>query len=296
MVGKLVNNTLGMVGGLVGGLLGTPGQQSASNGPGKSGSAPGHTGLAPPGQGGPNPGKSHASPELQPILNKDQFEQGPPPKASQEDRKAAKEAEKDDDDSKAPQGPVGPPEVIGRKSPGGKDVWVSQLEPTGKDTSYSNGEQNCAPAVAAMVARSAGYGKDLTDAQLITHLGQVGGTTDQGTSGNGVIAMYNQMGMDTSAVAGANLDWMKAELNAGHHVNVLGDFYEVPGRVDSTQSAGHYLNVTGMTLGGNFLVKDPWDPTITEMTAAQMQNFIASGPQGGFAISAWKPTGVPTAE
>ncbi|HZN94745.1 MAG TPA: C39 family peptidase [Myxococcales bacterium] len=279
----------------MGGLLGSPGQQHASSGPGKSGSAPGHTGAA--------PGLSHASKDLQPLLNKDQFEEGPP-KASKEDKKTAKEAEKSDDgksteggddDSKGVQAPVGPPEIVGRKAVAGKTPWVSQLEPAGKDTSYLNGEQNCAPAVAAMVARNAGYGKDLTDSQLIMHLGEVGGTTNQGTSGNGLIAMYNQMGMDTNATAGANLDWMRAELQAGRHVNVLGDFYEVPGRIDGAQSAGHYLNVTGMTLGGDFLVQDPWDPNVTQLTAAQLQNFITSGPQGGFAVSAWNPIGAPVA-
>jgi len=289
----LVGNTVGGVGNLVGGLLGTSGQ-NATSGPGKSGSAPGHTGAA--------PGLSHASKDLTEGVLKDNFEQhAPPPKVELkgDEKKEAKEIEKDaEKDAKQGGGtvdPAGPPEVVGRKGPAGKTPWISQFDPVGKDSTYSNGEQNCGPAVAAAVARNVGYGKELTDAQLIMHLGQAGGTSNQGTSGNGMIAMYNEMGMDTNATAGANLDWMKAELQAGHHVNVLGDYYEVPGRVDGAQTAGHYLGVTGMTLDGSFLVNDPADPSVTQLTAAQLQNFITSGPQGGFAISAWNPIGAPVA-
>jgi peptidase C39-like protein len=281
---NLVGNIVGGVGNGVGGLLGGHQQHQVqgSGGPGKSDLAPGHGAALNHGQA------KKLSEETQKLLQDDQFQQPPPalvdikPGGTGERPKPKEEGE-----DRSAQETGGPPEVTGRKGPAGKDPWISQIAPDGADESYKNGDQNCAPAVAAMVARNIGFGKDMTDAKLITELGTVGGTTAQGTSGNGLIAMFEHMGMQTNATPGPDLGWMQQELQAGHHVAVLGDYYEVPNHQQDGATSGHYLDVTGMTKEGNFLVNDPADPSTSELTAAQMQKFIASAPNGGFAISAW---------
>jgi len=78
-------------------------------------------------------------------------------------------------------------------------------------------------------------------------------------------------------------------------VTALGDYYEVPGRIDPTKTSGHYLDITGVNQDGSFQVNDPANTDLAMMTRAQMQDFITSAPQGGFAISAWKPTGAAAA-
>jgi hypothetical protein len=184
----------------------------------------------------------------------------------------------------------GPPAVIGRTGPEGKPVpHISQFNPAGADAAY-NGTMNCGPAGAAMIARSVGYGKELTDAQLVNKLAAVGGTDPNvGTSGNGMIAMFEEMGMTTAAREGADLGWIQGELQAGKFVTALGDFYEVPGRVDPGLSSGHYLTVIGMDRQtGDFQVMDSADAQVRSLTPAQLSNFINSLPEGGFTISAAK--------
>lgn len=170
--------------------------------------------------------------------------------------------------------------------------WVDQLNPTGADASYTNGAMNCGPACGAMIARDIGFDANLSDAQLIDTLGQIGQTDETGTSGNGVIAMLDAMGMDTAATPGADMSWITSQLQAGHYITALGDFYQVPGRIDPSLTAGHYLDVTGYTAAtasasASYQVSDPMNEALNAMTYAQLQNFITSGPGGGFAIASW---------
>jgi hypothetical protein len=101
--------------------------------------------------------------------------------------------------------------------------------------------------------------------------------------------MYEHMGLDTNAAKGADLAWMQQQLQAGHHVTALGDYYEVPGHTEVGKTAGHYLDVTGMTAKGDFLVNDPANTKLDSMTQAEMTNFINQAQDGGFVLSAWKP-------
>jgi hypothetical protein len=167
--------------------------------------------------------------------------------------------------------------------------WVSQNDPTGKDANYLNGAENCGPAVLAMIAKA--NGKEplgTTDAQFISNEMKVAGTNAQGTTGNGMIAALQNMGMQTAANPGGDLNWINSQLQQGHDVIANGDFYSVPGHTDPTLVAGHYIAVTGVNQGV-YTVSDPAAQnagTLT-MTADQLQAFIAAHPQGGFTIATW---------
>jgi len=165
--------------------------------------------------------------------------------------------------------------------------FVSQYDPLGKDANYKNGPENCGPAVLASIAKANGLQPaGMTDAALITKEMGVAGTTGQGTTGNGMIAALQDMGMKTAATPGADMNWINGQLAQGHEVVANGDFYSVPGRVDDKQVAGHYIAVTNVA-NGLYSVTDPADSSVHTMTADQLAAFINNHPQGGFAISAW---------
>ena len=178
------------------------------------------------------------------------------------------------------------PDITGAVNAQAKPLpFVDQYNPVGKDGSYLNGDMNCGPALLASIAKSRGQTGGLTDAQLITQLGKTAGTTAEGTSGNGMIAGLADLGMQTTARAGSDLNWINSQLAQGHDVLANGDFYSVPGRIDPNQVAGHYIAVTGVN-NGIYSVTDPAGGSIS-MTAAQLDAFIKSHPQGGFTIAAW---------
>src|SRR5215470_14240362 len=93
--------------------------------------------------------------------------------------------------------------------------FVSQIQPAGASGSY-DGSMNCGPAVLAGIAKGHGLAGVLSDADLIEELVGVAGTTSMGTTGNGMIAALDWMGMETSASQGADLDWIDNELASGH--------------------------------------------------------------------------------
>jgi len=167
--------------------------------------------------------------------------------------------------------------------------WVSQYDPTGKDASYLNGTENCGPAVLAMIAKA--NGKEpmgTTDASFISNEMKIAGTNAQGTTGNGMIAALQDMGMQTAANPGGDLNWINSQLQQGHEVIANGDFYSVPGHTDPSLVAGHYVAVTGVN-NGVYTISDPAAKNATPitMTADQLQAFIAAHPQGGFTIATW---------
>ena len=126
----------------------------------------------------------------------------------------------------------------------------------------------------------------MTDAQLVMDLGMKAGTTAEGTSGNGMIAGLESLGMQTAATPGANLGWIDSQLLQGHTVMSNGDYYSVPQHYDQGKLAGHYIAITGVN-NGLYTVKDPADASVSTMTAQQLQNFIAAHPEGGFSLAAW---------
>jgi hypothetical protein len=111
--------------------------------------------------------------------------------------------------------------------------FISQYSPDGADANYKNGDQNCGPAVLAMIAKANGLKPaGMTDAQLVSLQMAKAGTTAAGTTGNGLIAALEDMGMQTAASPGANLNWINSELQQGREVIANGDFYSVPGHTD----------------------------------------------------------------
>jgi hypothetical protein len=186
--------------------------------------------------------------------------------------------------------PAGKPPVnLGQPLPAtanaGTVPHVDQYNPIGKDgVPYTNGDANCGPAVMAMIAKATGQDGGLTDAALINKLGEIGGTTAKGTTGNGMIAIAESLGLNTAAREGADLNWINQQLVAGNRVAVNGDFYTVPGRYDPNLASGHYLLVTGYQ-DGKYNVVDPASSAVTQMTANEMQAYIVNQPEGGFSIS-----------
>jgi hypothetical protein len=172
--------------------------------------------------------------------------------------------------------------------------WIGQMAPTGAATDY-NGLMNCGPAAGAMIARDIGFEFEpkMTDAALVNRLAEIGQTSPTlGTTGNGMLAMYEEMGLETAATRGADMDWINSQLSAGRYVTALGDYYAVPERLDDSKTAGHYLALTGYheatpNKDAWYAISDPAASSVDRMTAAQLQSFITSAPEGGFAISCW---------
>jgi hypothetical protein len=178
--------------------------------------------------------------------------------------------------------------VAGNPGPAGGTPFISQYTPNGADANYRNGDANCGPTVMAMIARGYNQGGNITDAQLINRLGDIGGTDHTGTSGNGLIAMAEHLGLKTGAAAGANVDWAVAQLQQGKYVIANGDFYEIPQHRDPNNTSGHYVLLTGLDRNGNVLVRDPADQSARVMTIDQLRQFEAAHPNGGFNISVWR--------
>jgi hypothetical protein len=82
--------------------------------------------------------------------------------------------------------------------------FVDQLNPAGKTPSY-NGTEYCGPALLAGIAKTRGMTGGLSDAALIERLATVAGTVADGTTGHGMIAGLNFLGLRTDANPGGDL-------------------------------------------------------------------------------------------
>lgn len=166
--------------------------------------------------------------------------------------------------------------------------FIDQFNPAGKGPFY-DGSEYCGPALLAGIAKTRGLSSGMSDADLVSVLAYMAGTDPAtGTTGNGMIAALEAMGMHTDANQGGDLEWIDDELASGHDVIANGDFYSVPGRENPGLHAGHYIAITAARNGwSSYKVTDPADPKVTSMTDTQVEKFIRSHPQGGFTISAW---------
>ena len=168
----------------------------------------------------------------------------------------------------------------------GKVPYINQYRPDGAERGYSNGSSNCGPTSMAMIARSFGYGEGLSDAQLINKLGGIGGTTGAGTSVNGIVAMATAMGKNAQMKGpGANVDWIRSQLEAGKLVVANGDYYAMPPHQNESRTSGHYVTVAGIDDKGNFIIRDPADANVKTVTAEQLAHFLNSNPNGGYQVS-----------
>ena len=184
-------------------------------------------------------------------------------------------------------GAAGTTAVGGQSTGAGNVPWISQYNPSGAQNGYSNGPANCGPTSMAMIARSLGKGDGMTDAQLINHLGQVGGTTADGSSVNGIVAMAQDIGANAEIHGPhADMNWIDQQLASGGKIVANGDYYAEPGHASGGRQSGHYLVVDGKNADGTYSIKDPADGSETRMTAAELARFINSNPvNGGYCVS-----------
>lgn len=164
---------------------------------------------------------------------------------------------------------------------------ISQMNPTGANANYTNAAMNCGPTVLAMIGDAYGKKPDgMTDAAYINQLGTLAKTTGAGTTGNGMIAALNDMGFQTAANKGGDLNWINDQLAQGHQVIANGDYYSINGHTSPDQEAGHYVAVTAYD-GTNYKVADPATGNVITMSPTELANFVAHHPEGGFTLATW---------
>lgn len=194
-------------------------------------------------------------------------------------------------DSFTPGGPAQgkpQPQPLGPGAQGDGVPWISQMDPKGEDKSYKNADQNCGPAVMAMLAREHGKGQGTDDADLISKLGQVGGTDGTGTTGNGLIAMGQELGLNATPNKGADSQWVMGQLAQGKDVVANGDYNKLPNHSDPTkpqETSPHYILLTGIDKSGNITVEDPMDPNLRSLTPAQLDAYNNGQAEGGFNVA-----------
>jgi len=166
----------------------------------------------------------------------------------------------------------------------GATPYINQIKPADRPPQYQ-GAMYCGPTVMAMIARARGFAPELTDAQLIERFAKVGGTTPEGTSGNGLIAIGQELGMNARPSAGADLRFIDGELAQGRAVVAQGDYWALPPHADPGQDSGHFILVQGRDPAGNYRVNDPMTDKVAVITADTLRNYIQSAQGGGFSVS-----------
>ncbi|MDB5101632.1 MAG: hypothetical protein JWM80_6053 [Cyanobacteria bacterium RYN_339] len=163
---------------------------------------------------------------------------------------------------------------------------IDQYHPNGEDQGYYNGSANCGPTSMAMIARAFGWGGDLSDAKLINSLGAAGGTTAEGTSVNGIVAMARAIGKSGEIKQGADAAWIRDQLEGGHLVVANGDYYAMAPHDNGRNigQGGHYVAVIGLE-GDRFIVNDPADKNVHLVSGPDLETFIRSNRNGGYQIA-----------
>jgi len=167
----------------------------------------------------------------------------------------------------------------------GAAPYINQLDPEKRAPQYQ-GQEYCGPTVMAMIARSRGYGEGLSDSQLIEQFARIGGTDPAtGTTGNGMLAIAQQLGLHTTPAQGADLNFINGQLAQGRPVAALGNYYALPPHVEAGKNSGHYILVQGQDALGNYRVSDPMTDKVTVITPETLRGFMTANPEGQFALS-----------
>jgi hypothetical protein len=174
--------------------------------------------------------------------------------------------------------------VAGPSAQGAVVARVDQYNPVGEKAGY-DGTVNCGPAVMTMIAKAEGFQPKASEAQLIGQFAQIAQTDVGGTSGNGLIACAEAMGLQTAAAEGADMAFVDSALNAGKYVIANGDYYAMAPHDEPSLSAGHYVLVHGINGDGLYMVNDPADANVSTVSRDALMGFVLSHPQGGFVIS-----------
>ena len=135
-----------------------------------------------------------------------------------------------------------------------------------------------------MIARAIGWHPELSEARLINTLGDIGGTSSEGTSIGGLQKMAQAMGKNVQSVAGANLTFANGKLAEGKWVIFNGDYHEMDPHRNPARTSGHYVLCYGIR-DGRYLVHDPADNRVSLVSPDEMVRFIKANPNGGFQIA-----------
>ncbi|HYV49167.1 MAG TPA: C39 family peptidase [Myxococcaceae bacterium] len=166
----------------------------------------------------------------------------------------------------------------------GAAPYINQLNPAERDPQYQ-GQVYCGPTVMAMIARSRGIGEGLSDSQLIEQFAQIGRTNAKGTTGNGMVAIGEALGLQANAAQGADLSFINGQLGQGRPVVAMGNYFALPPHVQAGQNSGHYVLVQGTDALGNYRLSDPMTDKVTVVTPETLRGFMAGNPEGQFALS-----------
>ncbi|HEU4759826.1 MAG TPA: hypothetical protein VFT91_07575 [Dehalococcoidia bacterium] len=193
---------------------------------------------------------------------------------------------------------------------------INQNDPNadGQNADYKFGQTNCGPTSMAEIARgkslqdpnysltwkdASGVEQtkrvaDMSNEELVSTLGKIGDTNDQGTSPNGVIDMANSLGepvsedevkFDRNFEKGQpsnsfDQNWLDQKLGDGEKVVVNGA-YEATDEKGNTGLVGHFMTIAGKNQDGTYSVMDPWDGKQKNLTADEVRRFMQANPTNG---------------
>lgn len=168
---------------------------------------------------------------------------------------------------------------------------MDQRWPNGATSSnYWNGESNCGPTSAAMVARALGKGEGLSDAELVMQMYHAGGTTAAGSSPEQVATMVRSLGVGATVVEDPGLAELDAAIAEGKLVIVNGDYFAtgIGGR-DGSKESGHFTVVSGKDANGNYIMNEPYGAEKLTLSPEAMSNYFTEHAYDGAMVVVDQP-------
>lgn len=170
-----------------------------------------------------------------------------------------------------------------------KVPYINQISSSGTADDW-NKYSNCGPTSMAMIARAFGYRPELSDGSLVNLLGSFAGIGAAGAGADQIATIGRRMGKTATVKWGADAVWIKSQLSAGRLVAINGNRtvtlkYDNNASTSGTGIQGHWIVGAGITSAGNVLVKDPSVPGVSQLTPAQLNEFIRMNYNGDAAVS-----------